>query len=75
MYLVLALVAFAAGVVNSMAGGGTLLTFPSLLAFGVPSITANATSTVALVPGSFSAFLGLNIHQTMNPILLDEFGT
>lgn len=41
-----------------MAGGGTLLTFPALLAYGVPSITANATSTVALVPGSLSAFWG-----------------
>jgi uncharacterized membrane protein YfcA len=44
--------------VNAVAGGGTLITFPSLLAFGVPSVTANATSTVALVPGSFSAFWG-----------------
>jgi uncharacterized protein len=41
-----------------MAGGGTLLTFPSLIAYGVPSITANATSTVALVPGSLGAFWG-----------------
>jgi uncharacterized protein len=57
-YLVLFLSALVAGAINSMAGGGTLLTFPSLLACGVPSITANATSTVALVPGSFSAFWG-----------------
>ncbi len=56
--LLLFAAAFGAGAVNSIAGGGTLLTFPSLLAYGVPSITANATSTVALVPGSFSAFLG-----------------
>ena len=54
--LVLFLAAFLAGTVNSVAGGGTLLTFPALLAFGVPPIAANATSTVALVPGSFSAF-------------------
>jgi uncharacterized membrane protein YfcA len=50
--------AFLAGVVNSMAGGGTLLTFPALLSAGLPAVTANATSTVALVPGSFSAFWG-----------------
>ncbi|HXX49424.1 MAG TPA: sulfite exporter TauE/SafE family protein [Myxococcota bacterium] len=50
--------AFCAGVVNSIAGGGTLLTFPSLLAAGLPAVTANATSTVALVPGSMSAFWG-----------------
>lgn len=44
--------------VNSIAGGGTLITFPALVALGVPGIVANATSTVALVPGSVSAFLG-----------------
>jgi uncharacterized membrane protein YfcA len=57
-WLILVLAAVAAGAVNAIAGGGTLITFPSLLAFGVPSVTANATSTVALVPGSFSAFWG-----------------
>lgn len=45
-----------AGAVNSIAGGGTLLTFPALLALGVSPVAANATSTVALVPGSLSAF-------------------
>jgi hypothetical protein len=50
--------AFAAGVVNSIAGGGTLLTFPALLSAGLPAVTANATSTMALVPGSMSAFWG-----------------
>jgi len=50
--------AFAAGVVNSIAGGGTLLTFPALLAAGLPSVTANATSAVALVPGSFASWWG-----------------
>jgi len=50
--------AFFAGVVNSIAGGGTLLTFPTLLWAGVPAVTANATSTVALVPGSMGAFWG-----------------
>jgi hypothetical protein len=54
--IVLFLAAFLAGAINSVAGGGTLLTFPALLAFGVPAIAANATSTLALVPGSFSAF-------------------
>ena len=48
--------AFLGGVVNSIAGGGTLITFPALLYFGLPAVTANATSTVALVPGSLSAF-------------------
>lgn len=59
MYLVLlSLAAFLAGAINSVAGGGTLLTFPALLAIGVPAIAANATSTVALVPGSFAGFWG-----------------
>lgn len=44
--------AFGAGFVNAVAGGGTLLTFPALLYGGMSSITANATSTVAIVPGS-----------------------
>ena len=48
------LAAFAAGAINSVAGGGTLLTFPSLLLL-VSSIVANGTSTLALVPGSVSA--------------------
>lgn len=48
--------AFLAGAMNSVAGGGTLITFPALLAAGLPAVTANATSTVALVPGSLSAF-------------------
>jgi uncharacterized membrane protein YfcA len=50
--------AFGAGVMNSMAGGGTLLTFPALLLAGLPPIAANATSTVALVPGSLAGALG-----------------
>jgi uncharacterized membrane protein YfcA len=51
--------AFLAGVVNAVAGGGTLLTFPSLIQFGGLSAEfANATSTVALVPGSASGAWG-----------------
>jgi uncharacterized membrane protein YfcA len=56
-YVWLSLAALAAGVVNSIAGGGTLLTFPALLA-AVPPVVANGTSTVALVPGSLSAVWG-----------------
>jgi len=46
------------GAANSVAGGGTLLTFPALIALGVPAVAANATSTVALWPGGFSSMLG-----------------
>jgi len=46
------------GMVNSIAGGGTLLTFPAIVALGVPPLIANATSTVALWPGALSSMWG-----------------
>ena len=46
------------GVVNSIAGGGTLLTFPVLVGLGIPSVVANATSTVALWPGTVASAWG-----------------
>jgi len=48
----------AAGAVNSVAGGGTLISFPSLVAFGEPEIISNATNTAALWPASLSSALG-----------------
>ena len=45
--------ALAAGGINAIAGGGTLVSFPILVALGVPSVHANATNTVALCPGYF----------------------
>ena len=47
-----------AGVMNAMAGGGTILTYPTLLFLGESSITANATSTVALWPGAAASMFG-----------------
>jgi uncharacterized membrane protein YfcA len=47
-----------AGIMNALAGGGTLLTFPSLVFLGLPSISANATSTVALLMGIASSIFG-----------------
>ena len=47
--------AAAGGAINSIAGGGTLLTFPAIVWLGVPPILASATSTVALWPGSFGS--------------------
>lgn len=55
--LLLCLSSFAAGIVNAMAGGGTLLTFPALLMLVSP-VVANATSTVALVPGTLASAWG-----------------
>lgn len=50
----LTLGAMAGGVVNAIAGGGTLITFPLLTAVGFPSVVANITNTVALCPGYFA---------------------
>jgi uncharacterized membrane protein YfcA len=50
--------AFAAGLMNSVAGGGTLLTFPTLVWIGRDPIIANATNTVALWPGSLAGMVG-----------------
>ena len=47
-----------AGVMNALAGGGTILTFPTLILLGVPAIAANATSTVALLPGAAASLAG-----------------
>lgn len=54
----IAAVSAVGGAVNSIAGGGTLLTFPALLGLGIPAVAANATSTVALWPGSLASMLG-----------------
>lgn len=48
--LIVALAGFAAGFINALAGGGSFLTFPSLIALGLSGIDANATSTLALFP-------------------------
>lgn len=53
----LTLAAVAAGLVNALAGGGTLITFPVLTAVGVSSVAASITNTVALCPGYFGATL------------------
>jgi len=53
--LLLMAAAFGAGIMNAVAGGGSFLTFPALVFTGVPSIVANASSTVALFPGSFAS--------------------
>ena len=44
-----------AGAINSVAGGGSLISFPALIAFGIPPIPANATNTAAVLPGSISS--------------------
>jgi uncharacterized membrane protein YfcA len=58
-YALFALAAVAAGLVNALAGGGTLITFPTLTMLGMPAVAANVTNTVALCPG----YLGGTLAQ------------
>ncbi len=58
----LLLAAVAGGVINAVAGGGTLVTFPALPLFGTPPIVANATSTLALVIGTSGGIYGYRNH-------------
>lgn len=53
--ILVALAAVAGGAVNALAGGGTLITFPMLVAVGIPPVAANVTNTVALCPGYLGA--------------------
>jgi uncharacterized membrane protein YfcA len=54
----IALAGLAAGAINTVVGSGTLITFPVLLAFGYPPVTANVSNTIGLVPGSLSGAVG-----------------
>jgi uncharacterized membrane protein YfcA len=54
----IALAGGAAGFINAVAGSGTLVTFPTLLAFGVPPVTANVSNNIGLVPGAVSGAIG-----------------
>ena len=56
--LAVLLAGIAAGALNTIVGSGSLLTFPTLLAVGLPPITANVSNTIGLVPGGISGTLG-----------------
>ena len=56
--LAVLLAGVAAGTINTIVGSGTLITFPVLLALGVPPVTANVSNTLGLVPGSLSGAIG-----------------
>lgn len=78
--MVLVLTGFAAGIVNAVAGGGTFFTFAAMVGFGMPTLNANATSAVALVPGSLASTLAYaaetrkNWRQAVPFVLLGVFG-
>ena len=54
-YLLLVAAGVLAGTMNAVAGGGSFVGFPAMVAAGLPAIVANASNTVALVPGSLSS--------------------
>ncbi|HEV7395387.1 MAG TPA: sulfite exporter TauE/SafE family protein [Pyrinomonadaceae bacterium] len=66
--------AFVAGAINSIAGGGTLLTFPALIWLGLDPKVANATSTVALWPGLFGGLFGYRKELENSSTLLIRLG-
>ena len=62
--------AAAGGAINAVAGGGTLVTFPTLLLFGTPPVIANATSTLALMVGTAGGVFGYRQHlESVRPWL------
>lgn len=67
-FLLLAVAAFAAGVLNAVAGGGSFLTFPALVFTGVPPIVANATSALAVSPGYLGSTLGFRAELRELPM-------
>ncbi|MEI8340111.1 MAG: sulfite exporter TauE/SafE family protein [Verrucomicrobiota bacterium] len=69
----LLIAAAAAGAINAVAGGGTLVTFPVLLLFGTPPVVANATSTLALVLGTAGSIFGYRRHISMVKPWLSRF--
>lgn len=75
-WLLLVVAAFAAGVLNAVAGGGSFLTFPALVFTGVPPIVANATSALAVSPGYAGSTLGFKNELQALPRqrLLREMG-
>src|SRR3569832_2875316 len=71
-YAWLVAASFIAGVMIAMAGGGSFVSFPAILAVGVPPIQANATNTVALWPGQLTSVWALwkDVRRDLLPIIL-----
>lgn len=65
----------AAGGINTIVGSGTLITFPTLLAFGLPPVTANVSNTIGLVPGSVSGVIGYRRELAGQRSRLLQLGT
>lgn len=71
--LILLTAAFLGGILNAVAGGGSFLTLPALIFVGAPAVTANATGTVALLPGYFASAWGFRRQlRGASPISLPQ---
>jgi uncharacterized protein len=70
-YVWLVTASFIAGIMNAMAGGGSFISFPAMLAIGVPPIQANATNTVALWPGQLTSVAALrgDLRRDLLPVV------
>src|SRR6266540_2449385 len=73
-FLAMLCAAFAAGAINAIAGGGTLLTFPVLIWLGLDPKVANGTSTVALWPGLFGGLFGYRKELENSSTILWRLG-
>lgn len=70
-FLWLVAASFLAGAMNAMAGGGSFVSFPAMLAMGVPPVEANATNTVALWPGQLTSLAALrgDMRRDLLPVI------
>lgn len=69
-WLLIGLAAIWAGLINSVVGSGTLVTFPTLVWLGVPPITANISNNIGLVPGAVTAYFGTRKQMRSSSVLL-----
>src|SRR5271167_5253163 len=70
-YVWLVVASLIAGVMNAMAGGGSFISFPSMLSIGVAPVQANATNTVALWPGQLTSVAALHgdLRRDLLPVV------
>jgi len=68
--LLVLVVGFIAGAMNAIVGAGTLLTFPALLALGLPPVTANVSNTLGLVPGSLAGAYGYRRELAQHRVMV-----
>src|SRR4051794_2052504 len=73
--LIAAGVAFLAGGINSIAGGGSLILFPTLVALGLPTVAANVTNSVAQWPGYLGGIFGFRAEYAGQRSRIVRFGT